>query len=383
MSSGLAKGGPKVALATIGLGRTQRGYERYFADLYGVLRDRLDITLYGSHGRNRDIRRRIPLLLPLTTAVARALPVGSIAGEYRTYKHDCLAFGISMLPDLLHRRYAVVHVIDRPLAIVLGRLRALFGYPGRLLLTNGSCIPPSHYPNVDHVHHVAEPLFLDALAMGVPESHLTLVPCGIDAQRFAGKLSRSELREKHGIGQETFVVLAVTAVKRAHKRVDHIIEEVSRLEGNILLWIDGNPEDPVIPALARDKLGARCRITHVPSSMVGELYNLADVMVHAALFEAFGLAIVEALSTGLMVLMHDSPHYYYLSEDRECLVDMAKPGCLADRLQDLMRNGSSCHRRCTQRAARVCQRLDWSALVPAYIEMYRKVANAAPPEAGW
>lgn len=365
----------RVALCSIGIGRIQRGFERYFSDLFNVLRDRLDLTLYKSRG-SESLHDKIPPFLRPATFLAHALPLGQIVegAEYKHYKHDCLAFGLSLLPELLHERYDVLHVIDYPLAIVLERLQRLFRFRTRLLLTNGCCMPPQYYPRVSHVHHVAEVFYQESVAMGVPEFHLTFVPCGIHAEYFETNLSRQELRRKHGISEDTFVILAVTAVKRKHKRVDHIIEEVSRLGGDILLWIDGNPEDPSIPKLARAKLGTRCRITHLPSTELPELYHLADLMVHAALEESFGLAIVEALSTGRMVLTHDSPHFEWLVQDRACLVDMSTPGKLTGRLRELMGRRADLVDGAQDRAAMARQRFDWGSLTPAYIEMYRKVA---------
>ncbi len=364
----------------IGIGRVRRGYERYFTDLFGVLGDELDVTLYKGGG-TCQAREKVPPLLRATTALARLLPFGQLAtrGGYRKYKHDCVAFGLSLLPELLRRRFDIIHLIDYPLAKVLHHLRRACRFHGRLLLTNGCCIPPQYYPRVDHVHHVAQPLFEEALAAGIPESHLTLIPCGIHSQRFRTTVSRQELRRKHAISDSTFVILAVTAVKRMYKRVDHIIEEVSRLEGDVLLWIDGNPEDRSIPELARRKLGTRCRITQVPSSEVGQLYHLADVMVHACLDEAFGLAVVEAMSTGLMVLTHDCPHYQWLVQDRDCLVDMSVPGNLTARLRELASRTEALTLRSRSRSAAVHQRFEWSSLRPAYVEMYRKVAAQQRP----
>lgn len=371
---------PRIALVSIGIGRIQRGYERYFSGLFGALREELDITLYKSGGTS-SAQQKVPPLLRATTAIARALPLGRLGTEYKEYKHDCLAFGLSLLPELLRNGFHVLHCIDYPLAVVLQHLQRVCRFRTRLLFTNGCCMPPQYYPRVAHVHHVAQPLFQEALAKGVPPSRITLVPCGLDTEKFAATASQQELRQKHGISDSTFVILAVTAVKRLHKRVDHIIEEVSRLEGDVLLWIDGNPEDPTIPELARQRLGSRCRMTHVPSSEVSELYYLADVMVHAALEESFGLAVVEALSTGLLVLTHDSAHFQWLVQDQDCLVDMRTPGKLTARLRQLLKRTGEHSCRAQARAASVRQRFDWRSLTPAYIEMYRKVAglNRAGP----
>jgi glycosyltransferase involved in cell wall biosynthesis len=376
MNVGASRPSPRVALVTVELGRIQRGFERYFNDLFGVFHDELDITLYKGGGRCNSHEKIPPLLRP-AAAIARMLPLGERPDgeEYKQYKRDCLAFGLSLLPELLRNRYDVIHCIDPPLAKVLQHLQGVCRFRARLLFTEGCVMPPQYYPRVAHIHHVAHMSFQEALAMGVPESHMTLIPCGVHTQQFEITSGRHELRKKYEISDETFVILAVSAVKRIHKRVDYIIEEASRLEGDVLLWIDGNLEDLSVPEFAYQKLGSRCRITHVPSSDVVELYHLADVMVHASLSEAFGLAVVEALCSGALVLTHDSPHFQWLVQDTDCLVDMRLPGNLMTRLRELIEQREGLSSRAKVRTASVRQRFDWRTLKPAYIEMYRKVAS--------
>src|ERR1019366_2141275 len=103
---------PRVAITSVGLGRIQRGYERYISGIFGAFQDRFDIALYKGAG-SQGSGEKVPTLLgPITTA-ARLLPLGLAAGgaEYKTYKHDCLAFCLALLPDLLRSRIHVVHVI--------------------------------------------------------------------------------------------------------------------------------------------------------------------------------------------------------------------------------------------------------------------------------
>jgi glycosyltransferase involved in cell wall biosynthesis len=207
---------------------------------------------------------------------------------------------------------------------------------------------------------------------------MTLIPCGIHTGRFTPAQSRQAIRERHSVHQSAFVILVVTAKKRAHKRVDYILEEVSRLEGNVLLWIDGNPEDPTVEDLARARLGERCRLSYLPSERACELYQMADVFVHASLEESFGLAIVEALSSGLPVLVHDSPHFEWLLNGRECLLDMSVPGALSKRLREMLQFKDQIVARSAARAADIRRRFDWSSLASDYIEMYRNVAALAP-----
>jgi len=351
----------------------QRGFERYFSDLFGILDGQLDITLYKSAGAPRAKHRIPPLLWPLTRFL-RALPGGWPLGRTE-YKRDSLAFGLCMLPDLMRRRFDVIHCIDPPMAHVLERLRRYTRYHGRLLFTEGSVMSPHSYPRVDRIHHVAEQAFQDALEAGVPEQHMTLVPCGLRTDAFTPTATRARLRGEHGISESAFVVLSVAALKREHKRTDYLIEEVAALPGDVVLWLDGNPEDAHVERLAVDRLGDRCRITHVPAEEVRDLYGAADVLVHASLSESFGLSIVEAICAETPVLTHDSPHFRWLVADEECLLDMSQPGRLAGRLLALQRGGLDLGIGARRRAALARRRFDWQALAPAYLDLYLRTAE--------
>jgi glycosyltransferase involved in cell wall biosynthesis len=285
-----------------------------------------------------------------------------------------LAFALTMLPRLRRGDFDVLHVIDPPLAAVLSRMKRLGLFGSTLLFTEGSNMPPELYPKVDHVHHVAQAAYENGVRYGHPASHLTLVPCGLHAEKFPFSDDRAALRRKHSVRDETFVVLAVSAVKRNHKRVDHIIGEVSKLAGDVLLWIDGNPEDADVVRLADEKLGSRCRITHVPTAQIAELYRLADVKVSASLAESFGLALVEAMSSGTSVLAHDSSHFRWLLDDERCVVDMTATGALSARLAAL-RHEPIDRAAAKQRSDSIRRRFDWNVVKPAYVEMYRRVAQ--------
>jgi glycosyltransferase involved in cell wall biosynthesis len=204
---------------------------------------------------------------------------------------------------------------------------------------------------------------------------MTLIPCGIDPDRFATAHTRESIRARFGIKPGTFVVLSVAAINRGHKRTHHLIEEVASLQGDVLLWLDGSLDhgDPGLLSLARERLGSRCLITHLPSDEVGQLFRAADCMAHAALFEAFGLSVVEAVASGVPVIVHDAPHFRWLVPNEHCWLDMSTPGVLAARLAELVADRRQLTLLSDAEAAR--GRFGWDRLAPDYIGLYRRVAE--------
>lgn len=362
---------PRIALACPGVGLVQRGFERLFRDLFDEMRGEFAMTLF--KGGGAPVADEV--VLPFLTRGGRAirwLPIHRLMR--RTPMHaECLTFALALLPHLVGGRYDIVHVIDPPLARLLFHMRRLLGLKFRLLYTEGTAMPPGDYPPCDRIHQISAATLADAAAHGVPAEAMHLVPCGYRPERFVTDLDRAGLRARHRIAPDRFVILSVAALNRGHKRTHHLIEEVARMPGDPLLWLDGSLDhgDPDLPAYARARLGDRVRVTHVPTGQVGELFGLADVMAHAATFEAFGLAIVEAAAAGLPVVTHDAPHFRWLLPDPACRIDMTVPGALAALLRAMADDPAERTRRVMQGHARAT--FAWAALRPAYADLYRSL----------
>jgi len=351
-----------------------------FLDLYRLMRDQVDVTLFKGGGPVNE-REKVPAFLPRNGRFVKAFPIHAALGRSPIHV-ECLTFALGLLPYLRAGRYDVVHCIDPPLARMLYKLRRLFGMSFRLLYTHGVTMPPAGYPPADHLHHVAEGPYLEALDAGIPASAMTLVPCGFHPERFDTPKSKEELRREYGVSPGTFVILSVAALNRVHKRSHYLIDEAARLDGDCLLWLDASMDqgEADLVEYARVRLGDRCRITHVPSDKVGELYRMADVMAHASVWESFGLSMVEAASAGLPVLCHNAPHFRWLLPNPRAWVDMSVDGALAARLSSLMSQpGSLGEVRCTES---VRQRFPWERLRNEYVSLYRHVAALAPAGAG-
>ena len=91
------------------------------------------------------------------------------------------------------------------------------------------------------------------------------------------------------------------------------------------------------------------------------------------------MAVVEAMSCGLPVVVHDSEHFRWLAGNSGNFVDMSKPGTLTQRLKMLVAERG---RTRPSDAAETIARFAWPNLIPQYLELYQRAVGLAGRSAG-
>lgn len=360
----------RVALVCPTIGQTQRGYERYFSDLFRFLRDRIDITLYKGAGSEGAGERVVPHAS--RTGVLQRLCAGR--ARYWRYHIEFASFALAMAPDLRRQGYNLVHFIDPALGPHFSRIRSALRLPFRLLFSNAGPISFDASRWVDHVHCLSPLAFEEAEQLGLARERLSLVPMGVDAGALRADGTRREIRERLGLTDDQFVVLAIASVNRAHKRVDYLIEEVAAMNDDTVLWLDGSlhPDgDPELLRLGERLLGERFRYSHLRSEQVPGLLRMADLFVSAATYESFGMAVSEAMAAGLPVLVHDSEHFRWLTGQHGHRIDMSKFGNLTGKLAELRARPTVRQANVDQTA--VLHRFGWPEVAAMHLDMYERV----------
>lgn len=147
----------------------------------------------------------------------------------------------------------------------------------------------------------------------IPPSRLALLTDGVDCERFSPG-DRQAARRSLGMEGERFWIVCV-AQARTEKRLELIIRAAKRLaearpDLDFGLAYVGDGNGPLMPQLRQLVAGLglqdRFRFMGRQDDTV-PFYRAADLMVHAAERESFGLAIVEAMACGLPVVASASP----------------------------------------------------------------------------
>jgi phosphatidylinositol alpha-1,6-mannosyltransferase len=220
-----------------------------------------------------------------------------------------------------------------------------------------------------------------AEALGARADHVVVVPYGVDP-RFAPRPARADLRARYGLGADP-VVLFFGGLK-PRKNLPLLLDvwtEVVRAVPSARLVAGGGR---LLPALRRRAaaagFGDRVVFTgYVPEAEKADHFNLATVFVFPSALEGFGLAVGEAMSSGLPVVASDRGAIPELVVDGQggFLCDPARPAEFTEALVRLLRDPTARAKQGVANAERVERGFRWERCVSATRREYESVV------AGW
>jgi glycosyltransferase involved in cell wall biosynthesis len=259
------------------------------------------------------------------------------------YGIEQTSFALNLIRLLRRERADVLHVQDPQVAVLAQRARRLGLIRARTILAHGTEEPPAFLTKVRHLQHLAPWHLEQARAAGAWKPGWTAIPNFIDTDRFRPGRS-DELRAELGIPAGAVVVLTAAAIKRHHKRIDHLLSEFARLRADApglpaYLVVAGGWESETDELVAEGTraLGDRVRfLVRFPRPRMADLYRAADVFTLCSAFEMMPIALVEATASGLPCAVHRHPVFEWMTGPGGVPVDMTVPGGLATALRGLL-----------------------------------------------
>lgn len=363
----------KIALLCTGLGNIYRGHEIFARDLFTLVRDELDITLFKGGGEPAErevvipnIARDAAILQHITLPVSPKWHAQAVAQEQLRIEAD--TFAHAALRPLLEGGFDVIHCLEREVCETLYRLRHLFPVTPKIVFSNGGAIPAAELPSCDFVQEHS-PLNWRRSA----RRKAFMIPHGVDVKLFNPDV-RSDFRARHGIAEDAFVVISVGTVCYWHKRMDYVIREVAAHPNAHLLIVGQESADtPAIKALGEQLLPGRITFTKMAHDRLPEAYAAADVFTLGSLFETFGIVYIEAMAMGLPVFATQHPNQRAIIKEG-IFVDMARPGALC---AALLAATPEQLRELAVRGREVAVReYDLETLRQRYVERYAAIAAA-------
>lgn len=357
---------PRVAIISSGLGHVARGIETWAVTVAeGLHKSGGNVILFGGGSRPqaRSPYVRVPNL-------RRDGWTRKFLSWDKAYLWEQITFARNLKRHLRPDRFDIVHAADPNVA------QQLIAHCRRqnlaLVYQDGLSIGPTWCSKFNHVQALA-PFYLEqARATGLNTSGWRVVPHFVDARIFAPeRKTTSEQMPLTLLGVGDFS-------EQGSKRLDWIIDELARAQSKPHLILAGQAtnEDLARMKTRAVKLGERIRfLTNLSHSEMPKIFREADVFVHAATREPFGIVLLEAMASGLPVLAHRFEVTEWIVGEGGIILDMTAPGVLAAAIDRLSTDADVRERIADKAATRARAAFEKNAVLPIYHAWYQDLAQ--------
>lgn len=172
-----------------------------------------------------------------------------------------------------------------------------------------------------------------------------MVPNGVDPLLFkADPQRRIATRRKLGIPDDAPVLITVSALQ-GRKGVEKVLDVIAQVKQSLpgiryILCGDGNDRDRALFFAKVDALGIAPNVHFMGNQQdVSGFYNAADVFVFLPEFEGFGIVALEAMASGLpLVVSHGSAFPEILAGGGGVMVDSDAPAEVASTIHALLQD---------------------------------------------
>ncbi len=166
---------------------------------------------------------------------------------------------------------------------------------------------------------------------------IEVVPNFVDHHRFNPKVDGSRIRMKHGLQDKKMVLFVGRLV--AYKGIEHLIEAFRNVQDAVLVVVgDGPLRDRLVEQASG--AGDIIFVHNVPGKELPEYYAACDLFVLPSVTrqEAFGITLLEAMSTGKACITTNISGMPYVVGDCGVKVEPGNPEALREAIQGLLVN---------------------------------------------
>ncbi len=203
--------------------------------------------------------------------------------------------------------------------------------------------------------------------IGVSRHRITVIPNGVDRQRFARQSPGNTASALAQLGLPDDFLLYVSRIEHPGKNHLRLLEAYARLSHQkpqtptlVLVGSDWNGAEAVHARAAEPDLSGRVHFTgFVNDDHLPALYHAASAQVFPSLAEGFGLPLVEAMSAGCPVACSDRAPMNDIVGEAGLLFDPDDIGDIARALEQVLKD-EPLRRRLVDRGRRRARHFDWS-----------------------
>lgn len=248
-------------------------------------------------------------------------------------------------------------------------------------------------PRADVLVAITDSVAGEYTKLGVTADRIRAIPNGVDLDRFKQPVDRHAIRQRHGVGEDTFLFVAVGR-NHPKKGYDDLLNAMRGLmdrgETDFVVALAGKDTEALATTARTLGLGERIRLLGalgapslgdglaLPGDDLVELYRAADAFVFPSHIETFGIALVEAMAAGLPIVTTDGPGCRDIIEEGHWgeMVPVGDSDALATTMQKIMTDGNLRRARAEQARERAGA-FSWDHIVDQYVQVYRDTMAAA------
>ncbi|MBN1823148.1 MAG: glycosyltransferase family 4 protein [Endomicrobiales bacterium] len=207
-----------------------------------------------------------------------------------------------------------------------------------------------------------------------------VIPNGINTEKFSGTSTekKGEARKKAGICADEFIAV-FPAHEFRRKGLLQVIEAVKGLRDRKLKVFVIGRDDPSEYRKLIERYGIKDKFVFTgPTEAIGDYYAAADAMLLPTSYEPFGLVILEAMASGLPVIVSKEAGASELilkTEDGMLLEDHRNPEEIRAKLEKLM-DDERTRINIGEKARAKAAKYSWRLIAGRHIELYGEVARS-------
>lgn len=211
----------------------------------------------------------------------------------------------------------------------------------------------------------------------VPEEKITVIHNGVNLSEFSlgnKKNIRLEIRKKYNIGKNEILLLFV-GNPFSRKGLEYLLRALPFVK-NVKLLIIGRYDDITPYLKLSDSLGVRERVLYMDFvDKISDFFASSDIFVFPTLYEPFGLVVIEAMASGLPVVVSKCAGAAELIEDGNggILLDNPKnPEEIAEKVNMLIKN-KRLRSKISKQARKVVEEYAWDKVAEKWLEVFEEI----------
>lgn len=202
------------------------------------------------------------------------------------------------------------------------------------------------------------------------------IPAGVWLDKFSSSVNSIETRERYNIPADSKLIISVgrNHVKKGFKYAVEALPSIVQKTDDVYYVIVGRDTEPLRELASHLGVGDKLILTGQISDRqeLVKLYKSSDIYLSPSLIETFGITTVEALASGLPLIVTNVPGSRDLHDDSHSfLIEPRSSEAIAEACIKLLQD-DDLRKKMGDAALINVQKYDWTMIAKQYIDSYLK-----------